>query len=120
MAYRANSNRERKLIRVFQGVIDDNGLIDTGQLRAAVDVQVTISNNGLMLVDVSSMDYLVYLYERFFLIEEFMAKQDFKDAINGIWQDWLKGIVKKYPMESAIKYMEKVASGTRVRVQIVN
>lgn len=120
MAFRANRNRERKLIRVFQQVIDDHNLIDTGLLRASVDVEVTISNNGLMLVDVSSQDYLKYLYERFFLIEDFSTKQDFKTAISDIWKDWLKDVVKRYPMQSAIKFLEKAQDNTRVKVQIVN
>jgi len=120
MAFRANRNRERKLIRVFQQVIDQHGLIDTGALRASVDVEVTISNNGLMLVDVSSQDYLKYLYERFFLLEDFSRKADFKSAIQDIWQDWIKDVVKRYPMQSAVKFLEKAKDGTRVRVQVVN
>lgn len=118
MAFRANRNKEARLVKVFQQVIDDNGLIDTGALRASVDVEVRITNAGLMLVDVSSQDYLKYLYERFFLIEDFTAKQGFKEAVADIWKDWLKDVIKKYPMQSAVKFLEKV--NTRMTVQIVN
>lgn len=119
MAYRANRNLERKLIRIFQEVIDDHELIDTGALRAAVDVNVSVTKNGLMLVDVSSMDYLKYLYERFFLIESFGAKREFKETTRDIFKDFInKEIVKKYPMESAIKLLDKL--NTRITIQIVN
>lgn len=119
MAYRANRNKERTLIRLFQEVIDDNNLIDTGALRASVDVEVQVTRAGLMLVDVSSQDYLKYLYERFFLIEDFTAKPQFSQVVRDIFADFIqKEIIRKYPLQDAAKLLEKL--NTRVTVQIVN
>lgn len=118
MAFRATRNHERQLIRIFQKVIKENELIDTGALYKAVDVNVQITNAGLMLIDVSSMDYLKYLYERFFLLENFMAKPETKKVTQEIFKDFVQEIVKKYPMTSAIKKIENL--NTRVKAQIVN
>lgn len=118
MAFRAKRQQERQLIKVFQKVIKDEELIDTGALYKAVDVQVQITNAGLMLIDISSMDYLKYLYERFFLLEQFMAKPETKKITEEIFKDFIQDIVKKYPMTSAIKKLESLK--TRVKAQIVN
>lgn len=118
MAFRAKRNQERQLIRVFQKVIKEEQLIDTGALYKAVDVKVQITNSGLMLIDVSSMDYLKYLYERFFLLEQFMAKPETRAISQEIFKDFIQEIVKKYPMTSAVKKLENL--NTRVKAQIVN
>lgn len=110
---------EKRLIKVFQQVIDDKELIDTGALRASVDVEVQITKNGLMLVDVSSQDYLKYLYERFFLIEDFVSKREFKETTEKIFVDFIeKEIVAKYPFEDLEKKLAQL--NTRITVQIVN
>ena len=118
MAFRATRQQERRLIKVFQQVIKQEQLIDTGALYKAVDVQVQVTNAGLMLIDVSSMDYLKYLYERFFLLETFMAKPETKQITDEIFKDFIQDIVKKYPMTSAVKKLERL--NTRISTQIVN
>lgn len=118
MAFRAKRSQERRLIKVFKQVIKDQDLIDTGALYKAVDVQVSITKTGLMLVDISSMDYLKYLYERFYLLELFMEKPETREITREIFADFVQDIVKKYPMTSAVKLLEKL--NTRVRPQIVN
>lgn len=119
MAYRANRNLERKLARVFREVIEQSGIQrDTGMLLASVDVEVSITNAGLMLVDVSSQDYLKYLYERFFLLEDFAAKQEFKDTIKTIFADFIKKRMKTAKFADPIKWLESLRQ--RVTVQIVN
>ena len=118
MAFRAKRQQEKRLIKVFQSVIKDEELIDTGALFKAVDVQVQITKNGLMLIDISSMDYLKYLYERFFLLEQFMGKPETKRITEEIFKDFIADVVKKYPMTSAVKMLEKL--NTRVKAQIVN
>lgn len=118
MYYRAKRSQERRLANVFKKVIKYNELIDTGALYKAVDVNVNITSTGLMLIDISSMDYLKFLYERFFLLENFMAMPETKQITQEIFKEYVQEIVKKYPMTSAIKKIENL--NTRVKAQIVN
>lgn len=118
MAFRAKRAQERRLIKVFKQVIKDQDLIDTGALYKAVDVQVQITKSGLMLIDISSMDYLKYLYERFYLLELFMEKPETRQITREIFGDFVQDLVKKYPLTSGVKMLEKL--NTRVKAQIVN
>lgn len=118
MAYRAKRREEGRLARLFQKVIKEKDLIDTGLLYRSVDVNVQVTNAGLMLVDVSSQDYLKYLYERFFLIEDFSSKPEFKQIVNEIFQDYIAKKIKGKGFTDVEKTLSKL--NTRVKVQIVN
>jgi hypothetical protein len=74
--------------------IKDNGLIDTGAMYDSIDVDVSIDEFGVMTVEIYSVEYLKYHWERFNL-DRFV---DYGNFVWAAYAQWTAYKVEQNPM----------------------
>lgn len=72
------------------------GLVNTGKLRDSIIVYIDI-NSDVILIDVTSEDYIKYLIEPYNIVEVWTNQDQFGTAISLVLAPWLEDkIVKEF------------------------
>ena len=74
------------LTSLMKQTISDLGLYNTGNLYNSISVSYVIQNNTL-LIDVSAVDYIVYLKDEYSMSNRFSLQSGFEQEVERIFTD---------------------------------
>jgi|SRR5690606_9485211 len=106
MAFRTPRDIDRRYTRKLKEDILNKGLIDTWALYRSIDVTAEIdlnfgtfmSANYTFTVKVYAEVYLVYLNERFSIIDDFINSRSFRNTTDRLLVFWKAYLQNEYPL----------------------
>ena len=94
MSFRPKQFIQRQFREGLKKEILSEGLYETGTLYESIDVNVTIDEVGLMTIEVFSVDYLKYLWDRFNLAD-FAYRGGY---VEQAYRQWMGYKIEQNPM----------------------
>jgi len=76
------------LTNSLKQTITQLGLVNTGKLRDSIIVYIDVKSDTV-LMDVKSEDYIKFLIEPYNIVETWVEKPGFKDALSLLLESWL-------------------------------
>lgn len=67
------------LTNILKQIIINRNLIDTGNLLNNISVELYINNN--FIINIKTTDYFIYLFERYYILDEMVASEVFKTTL---------------------------------------
>lgn len=117
--FNASSNINQKLTDRFKRLIRKYSLIDTGELYRSIEIVASVDNLGNVYVQIYSVDYLKYLWDRFPLASDFQYARGFDNLIGEIMQEWTLYMSRMNPdLAGFLTVLESVRGS--VTVELMN
>tara|TARA_R110000772_G_scaffold186495_1_gene297687 strand:+ start:1938 stop:2273 length:336 start_codon:yes stop_codon:yes gene_type:complete len=93
MSFRPKQFVQRLFRDQLKKEILDNDLYDTGAMYESIDVNVTVDELGVMYINIYSVDYLKYHWDRFNL-EDFVYRGS---GVELAYRQWAAWMLEKFP-----------------------
>lgn len=86
--YNASNEINQRLTDRFKRLIRKYSLIDSGELYRSIQIVASVDNLGNVSIQIYSVDYLKYLWDKYPLSADFQFARGFEDIVSSLMEEW--------------------------------